>query len=318
MPTNTLIYPHINGLTVYKAVPDTDDRFLSKHMDDWQFSDTILPWEEITDWCQPWMTSDTIKLQLQSTYGPVNLKMYRVDDDVLIDTIPFVNIISNFNNTDLRIYEVDVDLSTYDEGCYYFQITFGSPVALTLRTNNIELSEIIENTLLLEYKHPSFREDMIFETGIFPSCRIPGCIKYERTASKSTVYEDQPLNNEVLRSVNYRISKLYIGIDEYGQGSGIPDHFADKITRMIGCSDLLLDGRYYAKKSEGDDLEAKDSEGYPMRGWTIDLRDKFNRASKHYVNEIGQNAQVAVIVNVDSKGFGNSNSGNLTVITDIE
>lgn len=317
MATNTLIYPHINPLRAYKDVPDTDDRFLSKHMDDWQFSETILPWQEIVDWCQPWMKADTIKLQIQSTYGPVTLKIYR-DDGVLIDTIPYTNVIGNFNNTDLRIYQVSVDLSTYDEGCYYFKTTFGSPVVLTIQHNNIELSENIENSLLLEYKHPSFREDMIFETGIFPSVRVPGCLIYDRTASKSTVYEDQPLNNEVIRSINYRIMKLYIGVDKYGSGIGIPNDFADSISRMIGCADFLVDGRYYAKKSEGDDLDPSEVENYPMRGWTIDLREKLNRASKHFINEVSTSGKVAVVVNVDSKGFGNSNTGSLTVINDVE
>lgn len=312
MATNTLIFPFINPLAFYKETPDEDDRFVSREFTDWYFANTILDWQQDVEWCQPWQTSDIIHLQLQSTYGPVSLIMYRYSDDLVIDTIPFSEVLPNANDPDLKIFEVDVDLSTYDPGKYYFKITFGSPVALTLKSENIELSERIENSLLLEYSHPSFREDMIFETGIQPGIRVAGSITYDKTASKDTLFEDQPLNMEMLRSVNYRLWKLNLG------GTfGIPDYMADKISRMLGCSTLLVDGKYYAKQ-EGASLDPNEIDEYPLRGWSISLREKLNRASRTYEDEIAANAQVAVMVNVDSKGFGADTGGNETVIQDVE
>ncbi len=312
MATQTILLPFINPLTFYQVNPATDDRFRSRDMDDVKFSDTILPWQEKVDWLQPWQTSDVLHLQLQSTYSPINLKLIRISDDAVIDTIAFSQIRQNYNDPTLYIYEADVDMSAYDEDGYYFILEFGAPAAISFVSENIVLSEIIENTLLCEYKHFEFREDMIFETGIFPGIRIPATKKFDKTAAKNTVYEDQVLDTEVLRSINYRIWKLIIG------GSyGVPDHIADKMSRILGCSDLLIDGKYYAV-ADGATLEANEVDNYPMRGWRVDLREKINRASRLFSAETSQNAELAVMVNVDSKGFGNDTGGSETVVVDVQ
>jgi hypothetical protein len=310
MATNILIYPFLNPLAFYKDTPDEVARYRSKDFTDWYFSDTILPWEQSVSWKQPWQTSDTIHLQLQSTYGPVTLIMYRTDGDV-VDTIPFTQVIASANNPDLRIYEVHVDMSVYEAGCYYFKITFGSPVVLTLRSETIELSEIHENSLLLEAKHYRFREDMIFETGIFPGLRVRASKKFEKPGSNDTIYEDQPGNREVLRSESFRIWKLLIG-----GSKGIPDYIADKIALMLGCSDFLIDGKYYVK-SEGATMEPNAIDDYPMRGWSIELREKLKRSSRIYESETAANAQVSVIIAVDTRGFTEGNTGDVVTIEDI-
>lgn len=310
MPTQTVKYPFINPLTFYKDSPDAVDRFRSKDFDDWGFSDTILPWQEKVCWAQPWQKSDTLHLQLQSTYSPINLKLYRKSDDALIDTIAFDQIRQNYNDPTLWIYEVDVDLSGYAEDKYYFQISFAG--TLLLRSDDVLIMDEAKNTLLLEYRHYEYREDMIFETGIFPGIRIPGTKKYDKTAAKNTVYEDQVLDIEILRSINYRIWKLILGGSE-----GLPDHIADKVSRMLGCSDFLIDGKYYSI-ADGATLEPNEQENYPLRGWRIDLREKLNRASRQYSDVTAQNAELAVIVNVDSKGFGLDTGGSETVVIDVQ
>lgn len=310
MPDFTLIRPFINPMQFYKETPDSSSRYLTKDFEDWYFSDTILPWEQRVSWHQPWQKSDTIKDQLHTNNGPVTLLMYDEDDN-LIDTIPYNQVMPNFNDPTLFIWQVDVDLSGYDEGCYYFKITFGSPVNLTLRSENIILSDNIENTILLEFSQSTYREDMIFETGIQPTIRIPAVKKFKGPASKNTLYEDQVLNMSMLRSINYRVWTLSIG-----GGKGIPDYMADKIDRMLGCKTVLLDNKYYIK-TEGS-LEPSEEDSYPLRGWTIDMREKTNRASRHFENTTAVNTVVSVMVNVDSKGFGADTGGNETVITDVE
>lgn len=307
---NIVTYPAINPLQFYKQVPSTDDRYNSRLFDNWYFSDTILPFEQRVDWHQPWQLSDVLHLQLHSNYGPVVLKLYK-ENGTLVDTIVFTQIIQNFNDPTLFVYEVDVDMSGYDEGCYYFTITFGSPVTFTMQSEKIWLAENIEGAVQVEYSHPSFREDMIFETGIQPKARIPGVLKFKGPASKNTIYEDQPMNLQMIRSVNYRIWTL-----EIGYGKGIPDYFADKIDRILGCRTLLIDGVAYTKL-EGS-LEPSGVEDYPMRGWRIDLRPTTNRAAVHYSEGEPAGRQVAVMVNVDSKGFGTDTGGSETVITDVE
>jgi len=307
---NRVTLPAINPLPFYKQTPDTDERYNSRPFTEWYFSDTIFPWEERVSWHQPWQLSDNLHLQLQTNNGPVNLKLF-TESGLLVDTIPFSQIRPNFNDPDMYIYEIDVDMSGYDEGCYYFTISFGNPVTLVLQSELIKLSENIENSLLLEYQHPTFREDMIFETDIFPAVRTEGGIKFKGPASKNTIYEDQSLNSTLIRSVNYGVWTLIIG-NEFG----VPDYFADKIDKILGCATLLVDGIAYTK-IDGS-IEPNESENYPMRGWKIDLRRAINRASGQYENDEAQGRSVAVMINVDSKGFGADTGGSETVIFDVE
>ena len=304
---NKVIYPAINPLQFYKQVPDTDDRYNSRLFDNWYFSDTILPWEQRVDWHQPWQLSDVLHLQIHSNYGPINLKLYTEAGD-LVDTIAFTQIMPNFNEPDMFIYEVDVDMDGYDEGCYYFTIAFGSPVVLTMQSENIMLSEKLEPTLQIEYSHPSFREDMIFETGIQPKIRIPGALKYKGRKSQDTTYEDQPLNATMIRSKSYPVYELSTG--------PIPPYLFDKIALILGCRTLLIDAIGYTKNQpEMDMLEVED---VALVGGKIVLRPSNNRSSVHYENEAPAGRQVAVMINVDSKGFGTDTGGSETVILDVE
>lgn len=307
---NKVKIPALNPLQFFVETPTTDDRYNSRLFDTWSFSDTILPWEHRVDWHQPWQLSDLLNMQLQSNYGPVTLKLY-TEDGTLTDTILFDQIRVNYNDPEMYIYEVDVDMSDYPEGCYFFRLTFGSPVTLTLRSEMIFLSEYIESTLQLEWSHPTFREDMIFETGIQPKMRIPGVLKFKGPASKNTLYEDQPLNMTVIRSQNFRVWTL-----EIGAGKGIPDYMADKIDKILGCRTLLIDGVAYTKQDASIEPQAIDD--YPLRGWRIDLRPALNRASVNFENDEPAGRQVAVMINVDSKGFGYDTGGSETVITDVE
>lgn len=308
---NILYISNINPVAFYKEVPDTDDQFRSRHMDDWYFSDTILPWQQATRFELPWQTSDLIQMQIQCNYGPINLQVFRDSDDIVIDTIPFQQIRANYNDPTLFIYEIDVDMSIYDEGCYYFKITFGSPVVLTLKSENIKLSENHENTLLLSYSNYRMYADMIFETGFASSLRIPATLKFKGPASNDTVYKDQVLNTQIVRSVPFRVWTLQIGGSE-----GIPDYLADKIFGIIGCSNFQVDGKYYVK-NEGATMEPLEEENYPMRGWNIEVVPKIARTQKIYENELSQDAFLAVMINTDSKGFGADNGGNETIITDV-
>jgi hypothetical protein len=305
-----IVRPHINPLQFYLQSPSNgDSRFLSKDFEDWYFSDTILPWQSKPDWKQPFQTTDTLHDQLQTDLGPVTLKMYDCQDR-LIDTIPYDQIRQNYNDPDLYIYEVDVDLTGYTPGTYYFTISFGTGPDVILQSEYIDLQDSHDDTLFLEFSNDTFREDMIFETGIQPGIRVHGTKKYKGPASKNTMWEDQVLNESMIRSVNYRIWTLILG------GSyGLPDYMADKLDRMLSCGNVWIDGKQYTKQDGS--LEPSEIDDYPLRGWRIDLREKLNRASRHIEDGTPQNTTVAVLVNVDSKGFGTDTGGSETVISDV-
>lgn len=309
---NKLIYSFDNPLQLFDPAPVTDDRYRSKDFIDYNFPETILPWEQNTNYCQPWQKSDTIQLQLQTNVGPVNFILKDARTGYVINTIPFTQKEESVNEPGLFIFEIAIPLNIYEAGCYYGVVTFGAdPIAFTLRTGELDIEEIHENTLAIEYKNREFRNDIIWETGIFMLLRVHGTNKYQKTPSKSTTYEDQVLNMTVLRSTPYRIWKLIIG-----QSRGIPDWYQDKLGGIIGNSTLLIDGKAFTKPAEAD-LELVELERYPKRGWAVELRERYNRRARIYENDLPLNGVVALAVNSDSKGFGNSNSGSQTIVIDV-
>jgi len=309
---NKLIYPFINPVQLFDPAPVEDDRYLSKDFIDYNLPETILPWEQRLNYCQKWQMSDTVFIQLQTNVGPVNFILYDCLTDLVVDTVQFTQGAQSVNEPGLYIYELSLPLTGYDAGCYYGKVTFGaSPVIFTLQTGEWDIQEVHENTLYLEANHFEAREDFKFKTGLVPALRVEGTNKYQKTATKSTTYEDQTLNMSVLRNVNFRLWKLIVG-----QSKGIPDWLSDKIIRMICCSSFSIDGKYFTKSQDAD-WEPIEEDGYSMKGWTVELRELRNRASRIYENNVALDAVVTAVVNVDSKGFGNSNSGSLTAITEI-
>lgn len=310
--SNKLIRSFIMPLQLFDPNPTTDARYRSKDFIDFDFPDTILPWEQRTSYCQQWQNSDTIFDQLQTNVGPVAFILKECETGYVIDTLLYTQGAESDNEPGIFIYEISVPLAGYPEGCYYVEVTFGaSPVIFTLRTGEILISNEVENSLLLEFNHFQFREDVIFETGILYQVRVLGTNRYQKTPNKSTTYEDQVLNMSVLRNVSFRTWKLVIG-----QSKGIPDWLADKISRIIGCSIFMIDGKRFTKPADSE-MDPITDDYYPMKGWSVDLRERFNRAARHYENEVPLDGIVEVMVNVDSRGFGNSNSGSQTIITDV-
>lgn len=307
---NRVIISKILPLQFYLEDRVEDPKYISKHLDDWFFSETILPWQQKTRYKQPVHFADLISLQLQSNVGPVNLKLYRSDGG-LVDTIPFQQVLQNASDPAMYIYEVDVEMNIYGAGDYYFMISFGSPEVVSLISETIKLSEKIENTLLLDYSHYKFYQDMIFETEWVGAMRIPGVFKLESVESNNTLFEDQDSDTEMLDSVPFDVWQLRIGL-----AFGIPDYLARKINRILGCSSLQIDGKYYTRM-EGQKMERLVQKDYPMSAWTINLRESINRSSRIYENDVAQEGFLAVMVNADSKGFGADNGGNETIITDI-
>jgi hypothetical protein len=98
----------------------------------------------------------------------------------------------------------------------------------------------------------------------------------------------------------------------------VPPYLIDKLSRIFGCDTLTIDGRDFTK-NEGANWEPVELEGYPMAGWSIELREKLNRDITIYENDqeiISDNAMMSVI---DTKGFGLVDEDNdFLEIVDVE
>ncbi len=312
MPTRIIYQPFINPVKFTKEVPDEVGQYRSKHIDDWQFTDTIHDFEQRVCFSQYWQLNDTIKLQYKSNYAPMTLELYRATDDARMHSVSFSQVRQDYFQPEFFIYEVSLSLQAFAEGEYYFKIKVGSPVNLTLTSELQIFSERIENSLLLEYLHRKFYCDVFFETGFAPSIRIPGIMKPKAPASKDNVYEDQELNMTMLKSQPYCLWTLSIGSSE-----GIPPWLVKRLNAILGCSSLKIDGRFYTK-NEGAKLDENAQEFYPMAGYSIELREMLNRSSVIYEDEVVIEGKMAVVIVADSKGFANQASGSNYFVTDVQ
>lgn len=306
--------PYLNPLMYTEVGFTQDDHYASKHIDDHQFSDTIRPWEQPVCYNAIWGVDDVVRHQVISGVGPVNIKLVKADDITFIyQTDTFLQKQQNVDIPGEYIYESDFDISSATPDMRYrFLLTFGSPVQKTFVSEPFIISENIENTLYLQYSHYRFRGDVIFETGIVFYKRVRGGLVYNDASSKDTYWEDQELNMENLDSKPFDIWELFLS-DEFG----VPPHFIKRMNWILGCSELSIDGRYYSK-AEGSKLEKSEVENYPMKGWKINMRERFQRSGTTTLTAGNPNERLAVVISVDSKGFGNDTGGLQTQITDIE
>lgn len=309
---STILLPYINPIKYHEVSPLEIPQYVSRHQDKYRFADTIPEWKEQIDYALPVHNTDRIPEQLTSDLGPVNLDILNAKGQTVYQD-GFVQVLQDLNSPGRWVYEHDLDLSGLGlpEGIYYRKITAGTTSPTVLISEPLCICTRIENSLLLEYKHRTFYGDVFFETGYFPSIRVLGSLNLKSPASKDTLYEDQQLNETLLWSYPYDVWELIIG-----GAPGIPDYLIRKLNRIFGCSTLLIDGVAFAK-NEGAKWEEKALENYPMRGWSIELREVLSRSSQVYENGAIQQKQFSIIAALDTKGFNTDSSGSEYRIIDI-
>lgn len=280
MPTNDVIQPLLNPVKFVDLNPGTVPAYLSRHMDDYFYFETLQPWQEKKRYFQPWQNSDTISLQFLSRLDPMKISLIDIDERIYYST-NMTQGVADADDPTLYIYESATDLSSFDEGLYFLRIECGAPdsggnYALTLISEPIDIAEIHKNSLLFEYYHRVSTGDIIFETGFRPTVRERATLRLKSLSSKDTFFEDQVLDMTLLQSKNFRVWRLSIG-----GATGIPDYRADLFNRIQGCSTLLIEGKAYTK-SEGATMEDSSAPNYPLRSWSVDLREAENIYSKPY------------------------------------
>lgn len=301
-----ILQPFLNPVKLHRIEPVQIARYVSKFFLDYFFIETVREWEDPKKpYYQPFMRADTITLQLQANINPIQIYLIRCDE-----SIAYSNAFTQKQQYGLdpswHIYEHTLPLALIPEGVYFIQVVAGT---INLISEPLKIQNVWENSVLLEYQHYRFYGDVIFETGINFSLRVHGSIgKYITPASKDTTYEDQSLNLTMIHSVPYRVVPLLIG-----DAGGIPDYLIDKINRILGCSSLQIEGRYYTKG--GTQLEPKALEDYRMRGWSIDMRERYNRHSQIDEGDATMTGVVMIAAASDTKGFGVTDGGD-SVLTD--
>lgn len=313
-----LYISHINPLALYEVDPSEVPQYISKHMDDYTWNERLNQWQQgVPQYYQPWQMNDVIGQQIQNNAGQLEVEIM----DCNATVIQSFNMDQKQQNTYdplYFIYECEAALNLLTEGRYFFVIRIGSPVSKSLISEPLYIKERQENTLLIEYSHRQYYQNLIFETGLELSIRVHGILRLKDTPAKDTLYEDQVLDMVMVQSKPYRLWELVI----FGNEGGVPDWMQDKISQILGCSNLRIDGKYFSKN--GENAKWEDTQVYfnqALKARSIELREAINRNSKVIDTVANTNEQLVVNLNVDSKGFADTSedaSSSVIQISDIE
>lgn len=259
---------HITPVRLYYQSPYSN--YDSRHIDDWEFSDTILPWIQQVDYKQPYKQNVNIKDQIETDATTVEVSLVDEISGITVATGSYVQGAANVDDPTLYIWELDFDLSSVADGIYRLNVSVNSG-ELNLVSNKIEVCQNHQHLVHLQYTNSQYHEGLIFDTGFTPELLVEGGIFYKSPASKDFSYEDQSLDQTLLSSFPYDTYELIIG-DSFG----VPDYVIKMVNRILSCDTVLIDGKAYTK-NEGAKWEQNEQDGLPTRGWRIEMRESENR-----------------------------------------
>jgi len=315
MAENFLYIPFINPVKFYTPARATTNKYQTKHLDDFPFSERLLSWQTPANYIQVWQVDDIIRLQFESTFDPIIVELLNFNNEVEI-TLPALIGLPNKYYPNTYSYEVSMSLAGLNSGCYRIQVTAG-PEGETQKiyySNWMYISEeAIENTKLIEYWNTRFHEDVIFETGIKFQLRIFGYFGFLKPGRSEEVYRDERYNPSILSARTYRQFDLFLG-DEFG----LPDEVIDLINRISGCNNFLIDNKSFSIL-EGESFELSEVEDYPKRGLKLRVEEGVNRGSKIFSQDTDTNKKLNYGIVVDAKVWGDtSNQGSSNTVPIIK
>lgn len=302
---NNIRFSHLNPVNFYEMNPQVISQYVSRDIDTNPYIDTLEQWQSKRPYLQPWQLNDTVRLQFESDYAPVKIKV--IDGyERIYDTIALTQMALNVNDPNFHIYECAIALTPYDPGNYFFLLEVG------LDSDNKPLQTFIsepqnfstrqKESLLLEYKHYQFKGNTIFETGFAPNIRFKGRLSLKSPSAKDTFFEDEHLSQRLGDGRPFEVWELNIG-----GTTGVPDWMAKKINRILTCSHTLFDGKQFTKAGEA--MQPVSEKLYPMRSWLMDMRDTANKDGVTYTNNQVNLGPESFVISVDSKGFSLSATG---------
>lgn len=248
---------------------------------DWYYR-TLKEYEQKQPYVQPFQQSDTIRVQWigsDNTYGyydHIKLLDSNGSDTGVQISVGHSTIGSN------TLYTITLPLWNINEGKYFLSV-YHLP-ASNDRTYIIfepfHVKQVHIKTVRIDYYNSFNDQSVIYPTSAYiPQLRVHGCITDVTNDSKFNVYEDQPMNLEMVSGIPYRTFELTLG-----GSKGIPQWYADIIERALLTDTLMIDGIAYTR-AEGAKLEAKKEAGKPLNMYTIKLRERYNTATLDIVQK---------------------------------
>jgi hypothetical protein len=309
---NEIYFPFLNPLSMYDVNEPDNPAYGSKNMLDHPFVNTVYDWQEPTNYAQKWQQSDTLKIQVQSTFDPLQVDLLGKYGEVVTSLVgnlklPNKYIIGAF------AYEFTLSFAAIPEGVYYLRMSNGNLNELHLISEPICVKAIHPNTVYIQYRHSRYHGDVIFETGITFNFRVEASFDFLKPGANVTSYQDQKANPYILSATPYRVWPLVVGGNR-----GIPDWVVDKINIIWACNEVRVDGRLFARNESGN-ISFNQVEYYPMRAAIIELREGINRGSKIFSPNVDTTKKLLVVGNMETNLFGdlsaNSSSNLVPVLT---
>ena len=271
---------------VFNTIANTDlntfnPQFNKRNFDDDFYYRNIDRWVESRLYYQQFQQSDSIRLQWGGTNllggggNPYTISILdcsgnavkQVAGTFLYPTYPVL-----FNGD--YLWETSIDLYNVPEGKYIVQIKresnlFGVPDSCLI-SEPIEIKTIHRDSKLFNYQNSVNANDIYYETGIQFQFRIDASFTELTTDSKFNVYEDQPMNLELLGGVKFRQWTL--------EFRNIPLWVCDKLELLFLHDNFKIDGIFYTR-IDGSKIAITKNETNSLCSAKIELREKINKIS---------------------------------------
>lgn len=304
---NQLSTPYLNPVRFYAVLAD-NPAYRSRPWEDYLQVLTIHAWEEHQLYCQKWQTSDTIRMQFESNFDPIQIDVIDYNGTVVPGFTFLANQkVENKYEPGMYVYEAEISLATLPPGHYQLKRTMGGGILVDY-SEPFDVAVLHPETMLFEYSNSRYHGDVIFETGIVFSFRVEMVRGKLISGSQDTVYDDQILNPHLLSSKAIRSYPMVIG-NEYG----VPEWVDDLQNHIWTCNSVFIDGKSYAKGGESR-AEVKVEDNYPLYGITRTVREGINRGSKISSTTADVNKKLMVIFNINTGVFGDVGENGATNI----
>ncbi len=249
--------------------------FNQVNQDDVFYYNAIRYYEVKVGYVQPYQQSDTIFIQFLSsdtTTANFSARLLDINGSVVTKTVTITQQSGTYNG--LKLYTTNVKLYDVAEGIYFLQLVNngGGTQNLYLISEPFDVKQTHRNTIRIDYRNSFNDQSMIWYSATeTPQIRVKGAITEVMPEAKFNVYEDQPLNLEMVSGIAYRSFTLNIS---YGS-IGIPEWLVDKLNRIFLCDTLKVDGKAFTRE-ESSKFEGKEIATFPLREYTLKLRERYN------------------------------------------
>lgn len=305
--------PHLCPVQFVPLNPILNARYHFVQMDaDW-FANQVKFYIGDADYYQKFQFDDEAAIQVRTNgLGPVRMDLYDCHGEI-VRTVSLNQIENDAIITPNVLFEGTMTFADLDEGIYAIVLTAGTGETLSqFISEKIYLKEDWPMTLLFEYTNNRNKQSTIFNSGYSPSIRVEGWISDFEPGGKFATYEDQPADIQLLNGIPFRKYKLNIGIND-----GVAPWVIDKINRIMLLTSTKIDGLAYTRNADAQ-FEKTDVPGWPMKYWSLEIREAANRDSVTLDVNGELNSDLTVVYNINTRAFGDGSEDNIVQVTEID